>query len=132
MSAERQRGKETAMPFYALQTSYTPLGWAALLNAPENRLEAVRPVVERLGGSIVNGWFSFGDYDLLVICEMPDSVSAAALSMAVSAGGAVKSAKTTPLMTFDEGLEALRRAKSVEYSAPPTEIPYFGTYRPTA
>jgi len=120
------------MPFYALQTSYTALGWAALLNAPENRLEAVKPVVERLGGSIVNGWFSFGEYDLLVICQMPDSVSAAALSMAVSAGGAVKSAKTTPLMTFDEGLEALRRAKSVEYSAPPTEIPYFGTYRPTA
>jgi len=30
-----------------------PLGWAALLNAPQNRLEAVRPVVERLGGSIL-------------------------------------------------------------------------------
>ena len=120
------------MPFYALQTSYTPLAWAALLNAPENRLEAVKPVVERLGGTIVNGWFSFGEYDLLVICQMPDHISAAALSMAVSAGGAVGSAKTTVLMTFDEGLEALRKAKSAEYTAPPTEIPYFGTYRPAS
>ena len=60
---------------------------------------------------------------------MPDNISAAALSMAISAGGAVKAAKTTPLMTFDEGLEALQRAKQAEYAAPRSEIPYFGVYR---
>lgn len=120
------------MSFYALQVSYTPLGWAALVKAPANRLEAVPPAVERLGGRIVDGWFSFGEYDLLTICEMPDAVSAAALSMAVSSGGAVKSTKTMPLLTFAEGLEALKKARSAEYAAPPTEIPYFGTYRPEA
>jgi uncharacterized protein with GYD domain len=118
------------MSFYALQGSYTPLAWAALVNKPENRLEAVRPAVEKLGGRIVNGWFSFGDYDVLIICEMPDAVSAAALSMAISASGAIKAVKTTPLMTFEEGAEALKKARSAEYAAPPTEIPYFGTYRP--
>ena len=118
------------MSFYALQGSYTPLAWAALVNKPENRLEAVRPAVEKLGGSIVNGWFSFGDYDVLIICEMPDTVSAAALSMAISASGAIKAVKTTPLMTFEEGAEALKKARSAEYAAPATEIPYFGTYRP--
>jgi len=40
--------------------------------------------------------------------------------------------KTTPLMTFDEGVVALKKASSAEYAAPPTEIPYFGTYRPSA
>jgi len=40
--------------------------------------------------------------------------------------------KTTPLMTFDEGVAALKKANSAEYAAPPTEIPYFGTYRPSA
>ena len=117
------------MAFYALQIAYTPLGWAALLKDPQNRLEAVRPVVERLGGSIVNGWFSFGEYDLLVICQMPDDVSAAALSMAISAGGAVKSAKTTLLLTVEDGLRAMSRAKAAEYAPPTTEIPYFGVYR---
>ena len=120
------------MACYALQMSYTQVGWAALVASPDNRLEAVRPVVERLGGTIVEGWFSFGEHDLLVICRMPDNVSAAALSMAVSAGGAIKTAKTTPLLTFDEGLQALRSARSAEYTPPPTEIPYFGTFRPTA
>ena len=102
------RRREMTNGLLFLQTAYTPLGWAALLKDPQHRLEAVRPVIERLGGTIVNGWFVFGEYDLLVICDMPDNISAAALSMAISAGGAVKAAKTTPLMTFDDGLEALQ------------------------
>ena len=44
------------MAYYCLQTAYAPLGWAALLKDPQHRLEAVRPVIERLGGTIVNGW----------------------------------------------------------------------------
>ena len=117
------------MAQYALQVAYTPTAWAALLKSPEHRLEAVEPVVERLGGKIASGWFTFGDYDLLVICDLPDNVSAAALSMAVSAGGAVKAARTMPHMTFEDGLEALRRAKEAEYVPPRSEIPYFGVYR---
>jgi uncharacterized protein with GYD domain len=122
-------GKEITMVYYSLQTAYTPLGWAALMNDPQDRLKAVKPVVERLGGSIVHGWFTFGDYDLLLICEMPDDVSAAALSIAISAGGAVKAARTTPLMTFEKGLDALRKAKEAEYAPPASEIPYFGVFR---
>jgi uncharacterized protein with GYD domain len=117
------------MAVYALQAAYAPVGWAALLKDPQNRLEAVKPVVERLGGSILNGWFTFGEYDLLVICELPGNVSAAALSIAVSAGGAIKAAKTVPLMTFEEGIEALRKAKESGYAPPPSEVPYFGVYR---
>jgi uncharacterized protein with GYD domain len=117
------------MALYALQTAYAPIGWAALLKDPQNRMEAVKPVVQRLGGSVVDGWLTFGDYDVLVICQLPDNVSATALSMAISAGGAVKSVKTTPLVTFDEGLEALKKAKDAGYSPPPSEVPYFGVYR---
>ena len=116
------------MALYALQTAYAPVGWAALLKDPQNRMEAVKPVVQRLGGSVVDGWLTFGDYDVLVICQLPDNVSATALSMAISAGGAVKTVKTTPLVTFDEGLEALKKAKEAGYAPPPSEVPYFGVY----
>jgi uncharacterized protein with GYD domain len=50
------------MALYALQTAYAPVGWAALLKDPQNRMEAVKPVVQRLGGSVVDGWLTFGDY----------------------------------------------------------------------
>jgi uncharacterized protein with GYD domain len=114
---------------YSLQAAYTPLGWAALLKNPQHRLEAITPVVERLGGTVVNGWLMFGEYDLLVICELPDNVSAAALSMAISAGGAVKAVKIVPLMTMEDGLEAMGKAKAAEYAPPRSEVPYFGVYR---
>ena len=117
------------MAHYSLQVAYTPLGWAALLKDPQHRLEAIKPVIERLGGTVVNGWFMFGDYDLLVICELPDNVSAAALSMAISSGGATKAVKITPLMSFEDGLEAMRKAKAAEYAPPRSEVPYFGVYR---
>jgi hypothetical protein len=47
------------MPCYALQMAYAPLAWASLLGTaePPAGSEARR---RRLGGSIVNGWFSFG------------------------------------------------------------------------
>ena len=117
------------MAYYALQAAYAPLGWSAMLKNPQHRLEAVRPVVERLGGTIVHGWFTFGDHDVLVICELPDDVTAAALAMAIAAGGAIKSVKTTPLMTFEDGIKALQKAQEAEYAPPRSEIPYFGVYR---
>ena len=49
---------------------------------------------------------------------MPDNPSAAAFSIAVASGGAVKDVKTIPLMTTAEAIEALKKAADAEYSAP--------------
>src|SRR3954453_9227004 len=117
------------MAHYSLQAAYTPLGWVALLKSPQHRLEGVTPVVERLGGIVVNGWLTFGEYDLLVICELPDNISAAALSMAISAGGAVKAVKIVPLMTFEDGLEARGRARGAGSAPPRGEAPCLGVVR---
>ena len=57
----------------------------------------------------------FGDYDLIGVVDMPDSISAAAFSMAVAAGGACKSVKTTPLLTTGEGIEAMKKAAACGY-----------------
>jgi uncharacterized protein with GYD domain len=63
-------------------------------------------------------YFAFGDYDAVVIAELPDNVSAAAFAMAVGAGGAMKTYKTTVLMTTDEAVEAMRKASTVGYRPP--------------
>src|SRR5215831_14526611 len=106
------------MPQYLLQAAYTPDAWNAMVKSPQNRLEAVRPVIERLGGKIEGGWLSFGEYDVTVICQMPNNVSAAAFSMAAAAGGAVKAVKTTPLMSMEEAIEAMRKAGGAGYRPP--------------
>jgi uncharacterized protein with GYD domain len=97
------------MAHYLLQLSYTPEAWAAQLKNPANRAEAVRPTLERLGARFEDVYLSFGEYDVVAFVEAPDNVSAAAFSLAISAGGAVKAIKTTPLLTIEEGIEAMRK-----------------------
>jgi uncharacterized protein with GYD domain len=103
---------------FLLQVGYTPEAWASLIAHPHDRLEAVRPAIEKLGGKITQGWFAFGDYDLVAIIEMPSNVEAAAFSLAASAGGAVRTIKTTPLLSTAEGIEAMKKAAKSGYKAP--------------
>jgi uncharacterized protein with GYD domain len=103
---------------YLLQVAYTPEAWAGLIAHPHDRIDVVRPAVEKLGGKITQGWFAFGDYDLIAIVEMPSNVEAAAFSLAASAGGAVRAIKTTPLMSTAEGIEAMKKAAKSGYKAP--------------
>jgi uncharacterized protein with GYD domain len=103
------------MPHYLHQVSYTPEAWARLIANPHDRIEAVRAPIERLGGRINTAFFAFGEHDAVVITEMPDNVSAAAIAIAFAAGGSIKNAKTTPLMTAAETVEALKKAGSSGY-----------------
>ena len=117
------------MALYAQEVAYLPVAWKALIKNPENRLDPLREVVARLGGRIIDGWFALGDFDALVICELPDEVTAAAFSMAVAAGGAMRAVRTTPLITMADAVEAMRKAADAAYTPPRSEIPYFGVYR---
>jgi uncharacterized protein with GYD domain len=51
---------------------------------------------------IENAYLSFGEYDVVGMIQMPDNTDAAALSMALMAGGAVENVWTTPLIIFQE------------------------------
>jgi uncharacterized protein with GYD domain len=103
------------MPHYLQQVAYSIEGWKALVKKPQNRIEAVRPVIEKLGGKIESAWFTFGDYDVVLIVEMPSNVDVTAIAMAYAAGGACKSVKTTPLLTLDEAVEAMKKAGKTGY-----------------
>ena len=106
------------MPHYLIQAAYTSEGWAGLVKAPQDRAEAVRPIVERLGGKLTDFYLSFGKYDIVGLAEFPDNASAAAFSIAAAAGGAVKTVQTTTLMTVQEGMEAMRKAGQAGYRPP--------------
>ncbi len=105
------------MPHYLIQVAYNPEAWQALIKNPQDRIEAVRPSIENLGGKVKEGWFAFGDYDAVLITEMPDNVSASAIAIAFAGGGACRSVKTTPLMSSPEAVEALKKASRAGYRA---------------
>jgi uncharacterized protein with GYD domain len=106
------------MSIYMIQASYTSGAWGKLVQRPENRMEALKPVIEQLGGHLLDWYYSFGEYDVMLLIDAPDNVKAAAASMAVSAGGAVKAITTTPLMSPEDGFDALLLAQGAGYRPP--------------
>jgi uncharacterized protein with GYD domain len=76
-------------------------------------VETIRPTVEGLGAKILVAGFPFGEYDVLVVYEAPDDMTAASVSMAIAAAGEVRSGKTTRLLSGQEWLESLRKRRVV-------------------
>ena len=101
------------MALYMYQASYTAKSMAAQLKEPEDPVEAIRSALEDVGAELVVAAFPFGEYDVLVVYEAPDDVTAASVAMAVAAAGEVKSAKTTRLLSGQEWLESLRKRRVV-------------------
>jgi uncharacterized protein with GYD domain len=101
-----------------LQFSYTPEAWEALSRNPANRFEAVRALLEQFGGRLTAAFYSFGEYDGVILAELPDNVSSAAVALAANAAGHNKAVKTTVLLTVEEALEAMRRSGRVDYEPP--------------
>ena len=103
------------MALYMYQVSYTAESIAAQIKNPQDRIEAVRPSLEAMGGKILAGGYPFGEYDILVVYEAPDDTVAAGFALAVSAGGATKAGKTTRLLNGQEWVESLRKAQGSQY-----------------
>ena len=102
------------MPHYMYQAAYTGKSWAAQLKNPQNRVETVgRQACEAVGGKMVGGWSCFGDYDIVLVVDVPDNASMSAIALAIAAGGAVKASKTTVLMTGTECVNAMKKADAV-------------------
>ena len=108
------------MPLYLMRFSYTPEAWSRLIKQPEDRRDVARAVVEQLGGKLHGFWYGFGEHDGYVLIEAPDNVSAAAFSVGIAAGGSLRSAETTPLLTVEETIEMLEKARSLPYRSPGT------------
>ena len=106
------------MPLYLSRFSYTPETWARLIGNPEDRQKAAREYMESVGGKLHGFWYAFGEHDAYTLWEAPDNVSMAAVALAISGGGALSSLETTPLLTVEETIEALRKAEQVKYQAP--------------
>lgn len=106
------------MPKYLVQASYSAEGVKGLLkDGGSKRRAAAEAAIKGLGGKLEAFYFAFGDTDVFALADAPDNISAAAVSLAVSASGAVH-AKITVLLTPEEMDEATK--KSVSYRPPGT------------
>jgi len=103
------------MPRFLHQVSYTADALARLIANPQDRFEAVRGPIEKLGGKIEHGYFAFREHDAVFITEMSDNDYAAAIALPFTAGGALKNCPTTPHLTSAEEMAAMRKAATRGY-----------------
>ena len=109
------------MPKYLFQARYSPESAIGLaMEGGRGRRDAVKKHLENVGGKLESMYFAFGDVDCVVIVDLPDNVSAAALSLAVNESGLIAS-RTTVLLTPEE-MDQAGRTK-VHFRAPGKKAP---------
>jgi uncharacterized protein with GYD domain len=100
------------MAKFLIQGSYTAEGAKGLIKeGGSSRRAAIQKALDGLGGKVDAMYYTFGASDVVVICDIPDSISGLALSLAVNASGAVK-ISTTPLLSLEEVDAACKKAVS--------------------
>lgn len=104
------------MAKYLWEVSYTTAGVNGVLKeGGTSRIQVVEKLLANLGGKIEAAYFSFGDVDVYIIADIPDDVTAAAISLTVGAAGGA-TIRTRVLITPEE-IDAATK-KVVEYRAP--------------
>jgi uncharacterized protein with GYD domain len=104
------------MPKYLFEASYTTEGTKGLLKeGGSGRQALIEKMTREMGGKLEAFYFAFGDPDVYVIVDIPDPVSAAAVSLAINSSGAVR-LRTVALLTPEEIDEASK--KSINYRPP--------------
>lgn len=106
------------MALSMIQFSYNSETVKKLLKNPEDRSIVVKNLIEKLGGKMLAFYYCYGDYDGVVIAEMPDSVSGLAATMVSFASGAVTNIKTTVLIKVDDAIAAMKKAAGVKIELP--------------
>jgi hypothetical protein len=106
------------MPLYLIEGQQTPQSWARLTARPENRAEASRDGEHLHEGRSVGYWYALDPGHIFSIIEAKDEVAAAALLSAMFGSGAFDRVRTVPLLTPEQMLEALDRARDMPYAPP--------------
>jgi len=103
-----------------LQMKYSADAVKAMVARPQDRRRAAAAAIQAVGGKLVGAWFTFGAKDVVVIFEAPDATSAIALSMTLGTSGAASDVETTPLLTTEEAMAAMKQAAKTAsaYKAP--------------
>jgi uncharacterized protein with GYD domain len=101
--------------------SYTAASAKAMIDRPSDRSAAGKALVESLGGTQEAFYWMHGKHDGFLISNVPDGVTAAALSAAVGATGAVAGLETHQIFDQDEQASIVEQAgTALKAYKPPT------------
>ena len=102
---------------YMIQIKYNVTSTQGLVGKPQDRKPQAAAILEKLGGSLVDFYFTFGEWDAVILVELESDLQAMAVAMA-DVAGSVGHTQVTPLYSMDEAVEAMRIAGTIDYKAP--------------
>ena len=105
---------------YMIQIKYNQTSATGLVTRPQDRKPQAAEIMQRLGGRLVDFYFTFGQWDAVILVELQDDVQALAVALADVAGG-VGETLVTPLLTMDDAVAAMNIANSIDYKAPSSD-----------
>jgi len=83
------------------------------LARPEDRQAAIARLCEQAGGRMISLYFTLGQYDFIVISDMPDAQAASVISLVAAGGGGIEGATTTQAFTPAEAKTLFERAGKI-------------------
>ncbi|MGE0565688.1 MAG: GYD domain-containing protein [Pseudolabrys sp.] len=101
------------MPIFVTQGRYSREAVKGMLVKPEDRADAVSRLLSKAGGRLIGYYLTFGEYDFLIIADMPGETQMAAAVLAASAGGGVTDLRTMLAMTSVEAKGAFAAASDL-------------------
>jgi uncharacterized protein with GYD domain len=112
------------MPKYAAIFSYSTGSWARMIKTADDGVAAFRELLDSVSGSLESVYFMpLGIPAGIVIVDTPDSVTAAAVSVAITSTGAVQNLQTYELFTQEQFSEMLLLARDgTQIYRPPGQL----------
>ena len=110
------------MPLFITQGRFTREYIKGGLAKPEDRQAAIARLCEQVGGKLVSLYFTLGQYDFLLLSEMPDDKAASVLAFVAAGGGGIEGSVTTQAYTTAEARDIFATAGKIVGSYKPMGV----------
>jgi uncharacterized protein with GYD domain len=90
---------------YILLINWTDQG-IGKINESSERYNSFKTSVEKAGGKLIGGYYTFGEYDVVIIIEAPNDETVMSLMLKVGSAGNVRT-KTLRAFTAEEGMKII-------------------------
>ena len=94
------------MPHYILLINWREQGIIKIKDSSD-RYNSFKASVEKVGGKLIGGYYTFGEYDVVIIIEAPNDETVMSLMLKVGSAGNVRS-KTLKAFSTEEGMKIIK------------------------
>jgi uncharacterized protein with GYD domain len=94
------------LPHYILLINWTEQGLSKIKESSD-RYNSFKASVEKAGGKLIGGYYTFGEYDVVIIIEAPNDETVMSLMLKVGSAGNVRT-KTLRAFSAEEGMKIIK------------------------